>query len=242
MFSYIYHLVVFDPLYNGLIFLMDIFPWMDAGIAVIIFTIVIRLILFPLSKKAIVTQVRMKEVEPELKKIRESKSNDRQAQAVKMMALYKEKGISPFSSFFVLLIQIPIIYALYSIFMHSGLPVVNETLLYSFVATPIVDMNFLGLLDISQKSILFAIIAAIAQYFQLHFSLAAQPPKDRTPGSQMDMAYNMTKNMKYIFPVVVFVISYSISAVVPIYWTASSLFTLGQELVVRKHLAQHKPL
>ncbi len=242
MFSFLYHNIVFDPLYNGLIFLMDIFPWMDAGIAVIIFTIVIRLILFPLSKKAIVTQVRMRELEPELRKIRETLKDDKQAQALKTMALYKEKKVSPFSSFFVLLIQLPIIYALYSIFMNAGLPEVNADLLYSFVKIPVVDMNFLGIVNIGTSNIILALIAAATQYFQLHYSLSSTPPPDSTKGSQADMAYNMTKNMKYVFPVVVFIISYSISAVVPIYWAISSLFTLGQELVVRRHLAKHQPL
>src|SRR3989344_9437862 len=125
MFSFLYNSFIFNPLYNGLIFLMDILPWIDAGVAVVLFTIIIRTVLFPLSKKAIVTQVRMKELEPELNRIKQSMKDDRQGQALKIMALYKEKNISPFSSFFVLLIQLPIIFALYSIFLNSGLPVVN---------------------------------------------------------------------------------------------------------------------
>ncbi len=248
MFSNLYHTFVFNPLYNGLIFLMDVFPWMDAGIAVIVFTIIIRLILFPLSKKAIVTQVRMKELEPELQKIKTTYKDDRQAQALKTMALYKEKKVSPFSSILVLLIQLPIIFALYSIFINSGLPKINEALLYPFVSSPIVDMNFLGLLDIGEKSILMAIIAAIAQYLQLHYSLASMGAKNPIARSNskepnpMDMAQSMTRNMKYVFPVVVFLISYNISSVVALYWTISSLFTLAQELVVRSHLKKHQPL
>jgi YidC/Oxa1 family membrane protein insertase len=158
---------------------MDVFPWMDAGIAVIIFTILVRLVLFPLSKKAIVTQVRMKQLEPQLRHIRESMKDDKQGQALKTMALYKEKGVSPFSSFFVLLIQLPIIYALYAIFMRSGLPVVNETLLYSFIQVPTINMHFLGLLDISKSSVFMAVIAAASQFLQLHFSLAANPGRVR---------------------------------------------------------------
>lgn len=226
---------------------MDVFPWMDAGIAVIIFTIIVRLILFPLSKKAVVTQVRMKELEPELNRIKQTMKDDRQGQALKTMALYKEKKVSPFSSFFVLLIQLPIIFALYSIFIHSGLPVVNTSLLYNFVHVPLVNMNFLGLIDISARSILLAILAAIAQFLQLHFSLASMKPATSssipsTQNTQIDMAQNMTRNMKYFFPIIVFFISYKISAVVALYWTVTSLFTLGQELVVRRHLAKHQPL
>ena len=236
-----YQTFIFIPLYNGLIGLMDTFPWMDAGVAVILFTVIVRLILFPLSKKAIITQVRMKEIQPEVDKLRETMKNDKEGQALKMMQLYKDKKVSPFSSFLVLFIQLPIIYALYSTFI-KGLPKVNTAILYSFVHAPLVNMNFLGLVDISKKSIILALIAAAAQFLQLHFSLAAASVG--TPGAnpQADIAQNMTKNMKYVFPVIVFLISYKISAVIALYWSVSSLFTLAQELVVRRHLKNHQPL
>lgn len=242
MFSNIYHTIVFNPLYNGLILLFDAFPWMDAGIVVIIFTIIIRLILFPLSKKAIVTQVRMKEIEPELNRLRKEVP-DKQQQALKVMALYKDKGVNPFSSFFLLFLQLPIIFALYSIFVSSGLPEVNTSLLYNFIDIPTINMHFFGIFDISQKSYFFAALAAIAQFFQLHFSLAASNTSTaKSDNPSIDMAQNMMKNMKYVFPIIVFFISYKISAVVAIYWTISSLFTLGQEIVVRRHLKKHQPL
>jgi YidC/Oxa1 family membrane protein insertase len=158
-----------------------------------------------------------------------------------VMDLYKKKGVNPFSSFLFLFIQLPIIFALYKIFMSSGLPEVKESLLYSFVSVPSIDMNFLGIVDIGSKSIILAIIAAVAQYLQLHFSLSASKPV-KSDDPAMDMAQNMMKNMKYIFPIMVFFISYKIAAVVALYWTISSLFTLGQEIVVRKHLRNHQPL
>src|SRR3989344_6374410 len=190
----------------------------------------------------------MKELEPEINRLKQMMKDDRQGQALKMMALYKEKKISPFSSFLVLLVQLPIIWALYSIFFRSGLPVVNTELLYGFVNVPTVDMNFLGLVDIGAKNTIMAIIAAIAQFLQLHFSLASMKSTgtgvntDTSSNMQMDMAQNMTKSMKYVFPIMVFFISYNIAAVVALYWTVTSIFTLGQEIVVRRHLKKHQPL
>lgn len=241
MFSYLYNNLIFNPLYNGLIYLIDVIPGIDAGIAVIIFTIIVRLILFPLSKKAIVTQVKMKEIEPELNRLKKEVT-DRQQQALAVMQLYKTKGINPFSSFLFLFIQLPIIYSLYSIFIRSGLPIVQDKLLYGFVSVPTINMHFLGLIDIGAKSIVLALVAAIAQYLQLHFSLASSGPNVKSDNPSMDAAQNMMKNMKYIFPVMVFIISYKISAVVALYWTVSSLFTLGQEIVVRRHIKKHQPL
>ena len=236
--SSIYNAIIFYPLYNGLIGLIDIFPWMDAGVAVIVFTIIIKLILFPLSKKAITTQVRMKELEPEMNRIKEMHKDDRQAQGIKTMELYRQKGVNPFSSFFLLLIQLPILYALYSVFIRSGLPAINHGYLYHFVSAPVINMNFLGLVDISKPSIILSLCAAIAQFLQLHFSLAAGAGSKNSPstGGSADIAQSMSKQMKYIFPVIIFFISYKISAVIALYWTISNLFTLGQELVVRHRL------
>ncbi len=240
MFSYIYHLVIFDPLYNGLIFLFHLFPWMDAGIAVIVFTIIVRLILFPLSKKSIVAQVRMKEIAPELEKMKKT-ITDKQLQATKIMELYREKGINPFTSIFLLLLQLPIIYALYHIFVLSGLPSVNEVVLYKsiFSSFPTINMEFLGLFDISTRSIPLSLLASVAQFLQLHFSLSINPTDEKFGANP---AQDAMKYMKYVFPVMIFLISYRVSAVVAIYWTVTSLFTLGQELVVRKHIKNHQPI
>lgn len=238
MISYLYHTIVYYPLYNGLIYLFDAAPWIDAGVAVIIFTIFVRLILFPLSKKSIVTQVRMKEIEPELNKLKLTVT-DKQKQAAMVMDLYKKKGVNPFSSFFLLFLQLPIIYTLYYIFVQSGLPTVDVSSLYSFVNTPTINMSFLGIFDISKSSIFLSILASISQYLQLHFSVSSTQTQ---PGETPNPVADAMKNMKYIFPVMIFFISYQISAVVAVYWTVSSLFTLGQELVVRRHLRNHQPL
>lgn len=239
--SYLYHLIIFNPLYNGLILLFDLFPWMDAGFAVIIFTIIVRLILFPLSKKSIVTQVRMKEIEPELNRLRKEVP-DKQQQALKVLELYRKKGVNPFSSFFLLFLQLPIIWALYYIFIRTGLPIVDDAFLYHFIDIPKINMHFLGIFDISNQSIILSITAAIAQFLQLQFSLASNTAPSDSSNSMLNSAQDTMKIMKYVFPVMIFFISYKISAVVAIYWTTSSLFTLAQELVVRRHIQKHQPL
>ena len=246
MFSHLYNTFIFIPLYNGLIGLMAVLPWLDAGIIAILFTIIIRFILFPLSRKAIVAQVKMRELQPDLDKLKVTYKDNRQMQSTKMMELYKEKGVNPFSSIFLLLIQLPIMYALYSVFIHSGLPEVNQSLLYSFVATPIINIHFLGLIDITKASIVLALVSAVAQYFQLHYSLNAMKnvstPTLASKPSQADMAQNMTKNMKYIFPVMIFFIGFRLPAVLPLYWATTNVFTIVQEIVVRRHLAHLKTL
>ena len=114
--SYLFNLFFYEPLYNGLIFLIGVLPRADIGIVVVLFTCIVKLILFPLSKKSVLTQIRMKEIQPELDAIKEKHKENKQEQALKVMALYKERKINPFSGILLIFIQIPIIFALYFVF------------------------------------------------------------------------------------------------------------------------------
>ncbi|MFA6273232.1 MAG: YidC/Oxa1 family membrane protein insertase [Candidatus Paceibacterota bacterium] len=232
-----FHSVVFEPIYNGLVFLIDITPLADVGIAVIVLTCIIKFLMFPLSKKAVKTQMAMKAIEPETAKIKEQFKNNKEELARQTMALYKKHQVNPFSSFVVILIQIPIIFGLYYVFFRGGLPVINTEWLYSFVPVPEkVNMLFLGLIDISQKSALLAIFAGISQFFQAKLAMPPIKPRGDKPDFKADLARSMGLQMRYIFPVVVFFIAYSISGAIALYWTTSNIFAIGQELVIRKQL------
>lgn len=234
--SSIYHSFIYTPLYNFLIFLFKALPWADAGIIVILFTIVVRLILFPLSKKAIHTQVAMQEMAPKLAEIKEKYKNDQERQAKETLAVYKDKGINPFSGILVLLIQLPIIWALYRIFLHT-LPAVDTALLYSFLSAPAhINTEFLGMIDITHKNIVLAILAALTSYFQIKLA-TKNTPASQGDGFSENLARSMQTQMKYVFPLLVLFISYKISGVIALYWLTTNLFTIGQEIVVRKKLA-----
>lgn len=218
---------------------MDILPFIDAGIAVILFTIIIKLILFPLSKTAVATQFKMRQLASKIQEIKDKYKEDKQEQAKKTLELYKENGINPFSSVLLIIIQLPIIFTLYFVFLKSGLPDINMDLLYSFVPKPEnVNMIFLGIFNIAEKSWLLAIAAAVTNFFQIRFSMPKYVPKERkkgeAPSFKDDFARSMNIQMRYVFPVVVLFIAYSISGAIAIYWTTSNLFMIGQELVIRK--------
>lgn len=232
--SYFYHTFFFDPLYNALVLLFKVFPWADAGIIVIILTILVRLILFPLSRKAVLTQVKMTEIGPELEEIKEKYKGRSEEQARRTLALYKSRGVNPFSGILVIIIQIPIIFALYQIFVHF--PQLDPAVLYSFVKVPEnINTTFLGLIDISGKSALIAFLAAVSTYLQFKVSMKNQPePKGNSFGD--NLTRNMQTQMKYVFPVIVFFISYSISGVIALYWLTTNLFSIAQELFVRKNI------
>lgn len=235
---YLFNLFFYQPLYNGLVLLINLLPWVDIGIVVILFTCVVKLVLFPLSKKSVLTQIKMKEIQPELDAIKEKYKDNKQEQALKVMALYKERKINPFSGILLIFIQIPIIFALYFVFLKGGLPNIKTDLLYSFVKIPSsVSALFLGFMDITQKSYVMAFFAALTQFFQVKFAI---PKIKKTnlnsnqPSFKDDLAKSMSIQMKYILPVIIFFIARGLPAVVALYWTTSNLFTIGQELYLRR--------
>ncbi len=232
--TYLFNTLIFHPLYNGLILLMNLLPFADAGVIVIIFTIIVKFILLPLSIKASKAQLQMKSIEKDLNAIKEKYKDNKEEQSKQTIQYYKDNGINPFASIFILIIQLPIIIGLYRIFLKSGLPVINTLILYSFVHTPsTVNMMFLGLIDIAQKSIILAIFAGLTTYIQMHLATASQPA-NTGKGMQQDMARAMAVQMKYFFPVIVVFISYSISAGVALYWITSNVFAIVQEMYIQK--------
>ena len=223
----------YNPLYNALVFLISVVPWHDVGLAVIILTLIVKLVLFPLSKKSIVSQIKMKKLEPELGKIKEN-FKDKQEQAKRTMALYKENKINPFSGFFLILIQLPIIFALYFVFFR-GLSF-DENILYSFIKVPDqINFNFVGLIDMHSKSLFLAVLAGLTQFIQTKISMQASKPESAEKSFKNELMKSMQIQMKYVLPVFIGFVAYQISAAVALYWVTSNIFTIGQELfVVRK--------
>src|SRR3989344_7779658 len=131
----IYTTVFYQPLYNALVFLVSIIPGGNMGVAIILLTVLVRFVLFPISHKSIVSQSKMRAIAPALEKLKETHKEDKQEQARKTMELYRSHGINPFSGIILLIIQLPIILALYNVFL-KGLPHLDGTLLYSFVHLP----------------------------------------------------------------------------------------------------------
>ncbi len=241
MFTYIWHTFFFDPVYNGLIFFIDVIPGGDVGLAIIATVIVVKTILLPLSIKAAKTQRVMREIDPKLKEIKETLKDKREEQAQAMMKIYREAGINPFASIFLIFLQIPIIIALYfSVYTGGGiaLPAINVDLLYSFIPVPeFADMNFMGMIDITGKSLVLALLAGVTQYYQVKLAMPALPPRDPkvAPNFKDDFSRNMQLQMRYVMPVIIFFVAYAVSAAIALYFFVSNAVAILQEVYVRKH-------
>jgi YidC/Oxa1 family membrane protein insertase len=242
--GHIFNAVLYKPLYNAFIGFIGAFPWIDAGIVVILFTILIKLILFPLSKKSVRSQLEMKKIQPEIDELKLKYKDNKQEQALKTMALYKARGVSPFAGIFLALIQLPILIALYMVFYRGGITNIQTDQLYSFIQAPEhINTIFLGIFDITQKNTILAVVVALSQFLQIKLTL---PATKKTEGEkkessfQSELAKSMSLQMKYVMPVFMFFIARSFPALVSLYLITASLFTIGQEVYMRKKIAKEK--
>lgn len=244
----IYTAVLYKPLYNAFIGIISAFPWIDAGIVVIIFTVLVKLVLFPLSQKSVKSNIEIKKIQPEIDAIKVKYKDNKQEQALKTMELYKLRGVNPFAGIFLVLIQLPILFALYKVFYGNSLVNINTELLYSFVHVPDhIKLSFLGLFDITQKNTILALVVALGQYFQIKFTMPAVkktvPGEPKDTSFQGELARSMSMQMKYMMPVVMFIFAYNFPATVSLYLITASVFAIGQELYMRKKLEREdKPI
>ena len=235
-----------EPLYNALVFLLNVIPFADLGIAVVILTIVVRVIIFPISKNAIKSQIQMKEIAPKIKELQEKYKDDRQKLALETMQLYKDHNVKPFASILMIFIQLPIIFALYFVFFREGLPNINLDILYSFISAPEnISANFI-FIDLTAKSIILAIAAALTQFLQAKIlmsrNIGATSSENQTEKEKMmsDIMKGMQIQMKYVMPVFMGFIAYSLGGVIALYFTTSNTFSIFQELYLTKKFVEKK--
>lgn len=241
MFSFIWHTFFFDPVYNTLVFFIGHMPGGDVGLAIIATIIVVKVILLPLAISAAKTQKIMRKMEPRLKELKELHKDEKEKQAKEMMQLYKEEKLNPFASILLLFLQIPVIIALYFAVYSGGgvvLPEINVDLLYRFVMTPLeVSMQFLGRFDITGRSLFLALGAGIAQYFYTAQTLPKLPPRDKekAPDFKEDFTRNMHLQMKYVMPILITGIAFTLPAMIALYFFVSNVVSIILEFYVKKH-------
>lgn len=238
MISTVFHAAFYNPIYNALVALVALIPGSDVGIAIVLLTIAIRLILLPFSLSAARTQRAMKLLEPKIKELKEKHKGDKETEALETLALYREAKVNPFSSILTVLIQIPVLLALYFVFMYEPFSTVNTARLYAFTPVPgLVSLEFLGFISVAGKSIVLAVLAGLTQFLQAHLALSGTMKPSDTPGMQADFQRVMSLQLKYVFPFLIGTISYTTSGAIAIYFITTNLSGTLQEWYVRRTLA-----
>ena len=231
-----FYQLLYRPLFNALVFLYQTIGLKDLGISIILLTVVIRLVLYPLFYKSYKNQKLLQKIQPEMKKIQHTHKDNREKQAQALMELYKQHQVSPFSGFFLILIQLPILIALYRVFFN-GFSAQTLTSVYDFITAPQeINHSFLGLIDLAKPHIIIVGLAALAQYFQGWLSL----PKT-VSGQTLTAPERMTKQMVYMGPALTLIILYSLPAAIGLYWLVTSIFSTIQQFFINKSVNQATP-
>jgi len=249
--GYVWGTFFYQPIYNSLIYIVSIVPGHNLGLAIILLTLLLRLILFFPSQRGLESQRKLQDLQPRIKKLQEKYKNNQQKIAQETFALYKEYKVNPFGSCLPLLIQLPILIGLFYV-IQTGLNPDNVHLLYAPLQgfdLSLIDSNFLGILNLQQREIfVLPLIVAALQFGQMKLALAKKKKPDaqdktkklekkggKQAGKEMQMASEM---MVYVLPVMIALFTASVPSGVGIYWGTSTLFGIAQQLYVNKKVGK----
>ncbi len=224
---------LYRPLFNALAWLYENIAFEDLGMAIILLTLGVRLLLFPLFHQTVKHQRITQNLQPEIKRIQKHHKEDKETQAQKIMELYNEHKVNPLTPLLALLVQIPIVIVLYRIFMN-GFSAEALNLLYPSITLPeLPNQTFLGLIDLGQSNIWLVGFAALAQYVQGKLSLAKKKGKSK---EQPSKAEKVGQNMVTFMPILTVVILFNLPAAIGLYWGTTTVFSIFQQLIVNRSL------
>lgn len=238
--SYIFQTFFYQPVLNLLVFIYNIVPGHDLGVAIVLLTVVIKLILLPLSKQSIKSQKALQDLQPKIDEIKKKYASNKEEQGRAMMALYKDNKVNPFSSCLPLLIQFPFLIAVFRLF-RTGFDNNNLSLVYSFVGRPeAIRTLSLGFLELSKPNIVLAVLAGAAQFWQAKM-MSTKKPEVKSPGSKDEsMAAIMNKQMLYFMPAFTVFIGLTLPGGLTLYWFVTTLLTVFQQLYIFKKKNNNK--
>jgi YidC/Oxa1 family membrane protein insertase len=229
MLGQLFTTVLIQPLFNLLVAAYVFVPGHNIGVAIILVTLVIKLLLYPLAQQSIRAQRAMVLLQPKIEAVKKQHKDDKERQAKEMMRLYKEEKINPLSSCLPLLIQLPFLIAVYHVFI-VGLQASSFDLLYSFVPNPgTISTIFIPGVDLAKPSIVLALLAGAAQFVQAKMMPQRRPAKRGAGSKDEDMAAMMNKQLLYIMPVITVVIGMGLPGGLSLYWFAMTLLTVLQQ-------------
>ena len=250
--GYLFNLILTFPILNGLLLLYRVFG--DFGLAIIVMTIIIKLILFPLTLQQLKSMKATQALQPQMAELRKRYAKDQQAQALAVQALYKEYGVNPVAGCLPLLIQLPVLYGMFNAFntVLRYTPAKGETLLghinnliYPFLPhfaqVPNLDLNWFTFINptwhfaLSQPdpTHILPILAGLATFVQLRMSQPATAANaSKNANAAPDPTQQSMKTMQYVMPFITVFFGWTFAAGLALYWTVSSIFQAVQQYFV----------
>lgn len=224
----------YQPVLNLMVFIYNIVPGHDLGVTIILLTIVIKVILLPLSKKSIKSQKALQDLQPKMEEIKKKYADKKEEMSKAMMLLYKENKVNPLSSCLPVIIQLPFLYAVFKVFrVGFGSEALN--LVYPFLTKPeTINYISLGFIDLSQKNIIIAVLAGLAQFWQGKMMVTKRPPVKNEGAKDEDMMAIMNKQMVYFMPAMTVFIGMSFPGGLALYWLTTTVLSGVQQLYIFK--------
>ncbi len=223
-----FNIILVKPLLNLLVIFYNIVPGHDIGVVIVLLTILIRAAMIPSFHKSLHSQKKMADLQPKMNEIRAKYKNDQAEQAKKLMELYKQHKISPFSSCLPLLIQFPILIALYQALLIglSGHNIGSH--LYHFVHNPgVLNPYFVHWINLAKPSVSLGIIAGIVQFIQSKMMMPQTKSNDTATRA-------MSAQALYILPAITVLFSLKLPAGLPLYWIVMTLVAIVQQYYIMR--------
>ena len=250
----LFYEIFFRPLYNALILLYQAVPGTDLGVAIILLTLLVRLLLFPLVVRQFRSQRRLVALQPKVEELRKS-VKERGEQSQRLLQLYREHGVSPAGGCLPLLLQLPVLWAMYTV-LQRGLNGESLSALYAFVPNPgTVNTVAFGFLDLATPAIqrgaagfavawpalVLALLTGLVTYWQIKLTPLARPPHsaaaDQAPAEQM--AHRMSQNMRFIVPLTTVYFTLTFPVGLALYWFVTTLVAALQQWVLLRPARGH---
>ncbi|ADQ15793.1 YidC/Oxa1 family membrane protein insertase [Halanaerobium hydrogeniformans] len=212
---------MFDWLINGMTYALDFIYGIvgNYGLAIVIFTLIIKIVLYPLTAKQTRSMREMQEIQPEMKKIQNKYEDDKEKQQEEMMKLYKDHGVNPAAGCFPMIVQMAILIPLYRTIFTLGDQMANEAFLWIGTITQ-------G--SLAEPDIAIVLLNAVAMLAQTHIT------------QQISGGGEKSNKMMYMMPLFIVFIGFRLPAGVLVYWFVSTLFTVGQQYVLSKEPSKFK--
>lgn len=229
--------LLYQPLLNLLIVLYNILGH-NMGLSIIALTILVRLILLPPTLKSLLAQKKLKDIQPELERIKKDHGHDKEQLTKATMELYQKHGVNPFSSCLPSLIQLPILIALYQVFFR--LTSANQlNLLYSFVSRPEhINTRFLWF-DLAKPDhfYILPLLAGLMLFWQTKMTMPNQKEEESLQKKEAEQKAEefqkmLSQQMMYLFPIMTVFIALRLPSALALYWVITTLFGIVQQYLV----------
>ena len=227
-----YFLVFYQPLLNALVALYYFLPGHDFGIAIIILTFLIRLALAPLVAHSIRAQKVLMSLQQKTEEIQVRFKNDKEKQLKEIAELYKKEKVNPLGGLLPVIIQLPILFALYQVFW-KGFRLDEMANLYAFVPRPeTINPFFLGIVNLSQPNAVLVILAGILQFYQSKMLIGQR--KDEKPKNDRaeQISSLIQKQTTYFLPVFTAFIFWKLPSALALYLVITTGFSIVQQYIV----------